>query len=408
MKGAASMLDRFAQRFSESLAQVNRVRSAGLYHYGRLVTSASDAVLIVEGREAINFISNNYLGMSVHPKVVEAMRDAARVYGTGMCGSPLACGTTDVHRRLEARLAAWFGLEAAMIFPSGYQALLGSVSGLVGPGDLVIVDALSHRSIIDGAKLSGATLRSFAHNDMEDLAEILTHTRDVQHRLIVVDSVYSMEGDIADLPGLHRLASEHHAALLIDEAHALGVIGEHGGGLMEHFRMPKSADVVAGTFSKFGGTIGGFVVSGHDVIDHLRHHASPYIFSASLPPPLCAGVLAAFEVFELEPQWHKALIDNTQYLIGALKEAGFNLGVTSTPVVPIFVGDPERTLRFNHAAFQRGVFASPVLAPLVPPRKSLLRLGVMARHTHQHLERAVDALVAAGREAGVLRRGRGP
>lgn len=399
------MLDRFRGRFEQALTPVSQVRAAGLYHYAHVVSSSSDATVRIGGREVINLISNNYLGMSVHPRVVEAARGALEAYGTGMCGSPLACGTSELHERLARRIADWFGVEAAMVFPTGYQALLGSVSTLVGPGDAVLVDALAHRSIIDGARLSGASLRTFAHNDMTDLAELLESTSRFERRLIVVDSVYSMEGDIADLPGLHRLAEQHQAALLVDEAHAMGVIGERGHGLMEHFGMPRSVDLVAGTFSKFGGTVGGYAAGGAETIDFLKHVASPYIFSASMPPPLCAGVLAAFDVLEQEPQWHAALKANTKLLIAMLRDAGFNVGATSTPVVPIFVGDARRTLAFNHLAFELGVHASPVLAPLVPPRKTLLRLGVMARHTKAHIERAAGALVEAGRRAGVIENG---
>jgi 8-amino-7-oxononanoate synthase len=396
------MIDAFRERFQDVLAPIHAIRAAGTYHYGRMVQSSSSATVQIEGREVVNFISNNYLGFSVHPKVIAAAQNAAAKYGTGMCGSPLACGTTELHVKLAERVAGWFGFESAMIFATGYQALLGTIAAMVGPGDVVIVDALSHRSIVDGAKLSGATIRSFAHNRMDDLAELLERSARFDRKLIAVDAVYSMEGDLADLPNLARLAREHNAALLLDEAHSLGVMGDHGRGVMEHFHMPGSADLAAGTFSKFGGSIGGWATGPADVIDYVKHMASSYVFSSSLPPPLCAGILAAFDVFEAEPEWHTALRENVRFFIGALNDAGFNTLGSQTPVVPILIGDPLVTMQLNHLAFQRGIYASPVMAPLVPPRRSLLRLGVMARHKREHLERAVEVLTDVAKEVGVL------
>lgn len=396
------MMEKFQERFARTLAPIYAIREAGTYHYGRTVSSSSSATVMVGGREVINFISNNYLGFSVHPKVVEASIEAVRRYGTGMCGAPLACGTTELHVKLAERVAAWMGMPAAMIFASGYKALAGAISGLVAKGDCVILDNLAHRSIVDGARLSGAEVRVFTHNNMEDLAEVLERSAKFERRLIAVDSVYSMEGDLADLPGLNRLARQHSAALLIDEAHSMGVMGDRGRGLMEHFNLPGGADIAAGTFSKFGGAIGGWAAGPKDAIDYLKHMSSPYVFSSSLAPPLAAGILAAFDVFEQEPQWHAALRENTRFFIAALKDAGFNTGKSETPVVPIFVGDAMKTMAFNHLAFEAGVYASPVMAPLVPPKRSLLRLGVMARHTRQHLERAVEILTKVGKELGII------
>jgi 7-keto-8-aminopelargonate synthetase-like enzyme len=284
-----------------------------------------------------------------------------------------------------------------MIFATGYQALLGTISGLCGPTDLVILDSLAHRSIVDGARLSGAKVRTFVHNQADDLAEVLARTAGTERRLIAVDSVYSMEGDVADLPALSRLAREHRAVLLIDEAHALGVLGAHGRGLMEHFQMPGSADLAAGTFSKFGGAIGGYAAGPDDVIDALRHASSPHVFSSGLTPSLCAGILAAFDVFESEPEWHARLHDNVRFLTDALRSAGLRTGDGTTPVIPVFIGDPVQTMQIAHLAFESGLIVSPVVAPAVPPRRSLIRLGVMARHTRTHLEQCVEILAGAAR-----------
>ena len=395
------------QRLQKSLAPLRALQEAGLYTYGLEVSSGCEATMVVEGRERINFISNSYLGLSTHPRVIEAIRGALVEYGIGMGGSPLACGTSVLHRRLCERIAAAFGKEAALLFPSGYQALVGSIQASVTPRDIAIVDSLAHRSIIDGVALSGAKRRSFVHNDAEDLAEVLASTNPGAAnsgvtRLVMVDSVYSMDGDIADLPGLHRVCEAHGALLLADEAHSLGIIGPNGGGLMDHFDLPGTVDIVSGTFSKFAGSVGGYAAGDRDLVEYMRHAATPYVFSASLPAALCAGILAAFDLLEEDPSLLDRLWHNVHFLADGLRELGFDLGRSETPVIPVMVRDPAKTMALNRLLLEEGIYASPVIHPGVPPKLSRIRLGVMATHEPAHLDHALDVFARLGRQTGLI------
>ncbi len=392
--------DVLKSRIAETLAGVREARRLKAYILQRVVSSSSEAVLTHEGRQYVNLISNNYLGLSTHPRVMEAAAEALRKYGTGMCGSPLACGTTELHARLENRIASVFGMESAMVFAAGYQALLGTIQGFVGQGDLVLVDALSHRSIIDGVKLSGAGLRAFIHNDVGDLEEQLGRLRKKHGlALIAVDSVYSMEGDLAPLAGLSRAARANDACLLLDEAHSLGMIGPRGYGLMDNFGLPGSADLVSGTFSKFAGACGGYTAASAEIIDYLKHRSSPFIFSASAPPATIAGVLAAFDVLDREPERRKTLADNTAFFRRSLREAGLSIG-GETHVVPLRIGDVMQAMKVTRAIFEAGILASPIMPPTVPVKDSGIRFGIMATHGKKHLEKAVEVVIRACKAAG--------
>jgi glycine C-acetyltransferase len=345
---------------------VAALKERRMYTYCLEVTSSCSNVMTVDGKECVNFISNNYLGFSTHPRVKEAAGEAVKKYGLGIGGSPLMCGTTDLHNRLKERIASIYGQEGAALFASGYQALLGAIQATVGKGDAALVDYLVHRSIVDGVTLAGCEKRMWMHNDMEDLESLLSRAgKKYKRMLIIVDSVYSMDGDIADLPEMKRLSDRYNALILIDAAHSLGVIGPHGRGLLDHYGMPDGADIIAGTFSKFAGAVGGFVAGPADYISHLNHAASPYIFSASLPPVLCAGVLAAFDLLDSEPQWRQQLWENVRYFIAGLKDLGFDTGKSQTPVVPLLIRDPEKTMLFNRMILDRGIYASPVVYPAV-------------------------------------------
>lgn len=374
-----------------------------IYPYCLPVSSSCANRIVVENREHINLVSNNYLGFSDHPKVKEAARAAIDRYGVGAGGSPLMCGTTDLHIRLKEKIAAAYGQEDAALFASGYQALVGAIQTTVSKGDLVLLDALVHRSIVDGVALNGSNRRMWLHNDMEDLSSMLVRLGpQCQRKLIVVDSVYSMDGDIADLPGISNLSIAHDALVLIDEAHALGVLGKNGHGLPEHFDLPNGADVIAGTFSKFAGAVGGFVTGPSEFILRLRHIASAYIFSASLPAVICGATLKAFELLEEEPQWRERLWDNTRYMLNGLKTLGFDTGCAETPVIPIMIRDMDKTLQFNRASFESGVYASPVLYPAVAPNKTRMRLGVMATHTREDLDTTLDVFAKVGKQVGLI------
>ncbi len=387
----------------QQAALLSMLRKENIYTYSLEVTSACANRIMVSGKERINFISNNYLGFSTHPEVLKAVIRAADKYGLGIGGSPLACGTTDIHYRLQEKIARLYEREACVLLPSGYQALLASIQAAIGKGDVALLDSLVHRSIIDGVTLSGSDKRMWLHNDTEDLASLLERVKKKHQRmLIIVDSVYSMDGDWADLKELYRLKNEHGALLLIDEAHSLGVLGKRGYGLPDQFEMPQAPDLIAGTFSKFAGAVGGFVAGPSDFIDHLRHNASAYIFSASLPPMTAAGVYRAFELLDEEPQWRQRLWDNISYFLNGLKDLGFDTGPSRTAVVPLLIRNVEKTMTFNKMIFDEGVYASPIVHPAVPPAESRIRLGVMATQTREDLDRSFEVFKKAGKKLGII------
>ncbi len=387
----------------QRLQMLNMLSESGLDTYGLQVSSGCGPTMVVEGRECINLISNSYLGFSVHPKVKEAAREAVARYGVGIGGSPLACGSTELHAKLCQIIAENYGQEAAMVFATGYQALAGSIQGILTRKDLALLDNLDHRSIIDGCMLAGCKMRTFVHNDMGDLEQLVQSTSDFPGtRMVIVDSVYSMDGDVAPLPRMKEICRPAGVLVCIDEAHSLGVMGKTGRGLLEHFDLPDGADLISGTFSKFAGAVGGFLAGPREVIRALRVLSSPFVFSASLPPAIVAAVTASFGLLKSEPQWRERLWDNVRFMLRGLKEIGFDTGSSETPVIPVMIRDTEKVLVMNRRLLDLGIYASPVVHPAVPMKRERLRLGVMASHTHQHLERALEAFRQAGREVGVI------
>jgi 8-amino-7-oxononanoate synthase len=394
----------YLERMREQLQLLYTLRQAGLSTYALEVSSSCGSTIHVDGKEKINFISNSYMGFSVHPKIIEAAKNALDKYGMGIGGSPIACGTTSLHIKLSEILAENYGKEAALIFASGYKALAGTIQGMLsGKGDMALLDNLCHRSIIDGCALAHCKMRSWVHNNTDDLAQLVESTKKQEgHRMVIVDSVYSMDGDISPLPGIVEICKPAGVTVMIDEAHSLGILGKTGKGLMEHFDLPKGADIIAGTFSKFAGAVGGFAAAERDVIDYLKHYSSPFVFSASLPPAIVASVIAAFEVLRSEPEWLQRIWSNVRYMLKGLKEIGFDTANSCTPCIPIMVRDTERTLRMNKMLLERGVYCSPVVHPGVPHRMERIRLGLMATHTPDHLNRALEIFGHVGREVGVI------
>lgn len=370
--------------------------TAGLYPYFHPLQSAQSAVVVHNGRRMIMLSSNNYLGLSTHPRVVEAAMQAAKRFGTGCSGSRFLNGTLAVHEELEGKLAAFLGRPSAIVFPTGFQANLGAIAALSGKGDLVAIDKMNHASIYDGCRLSFAGLRKFNHNDVEDLDRVLSGSSE-RSSLIVTDGVFSMQGDIVDLPAMVTVAGRHGAGVLVDDAHALGVLGCHGRGTAEHFDLEREVDIISGTFSKSLASIGGFLAADRDVIDFVKHHSRPLIFSASLPPASVAAASAALDVLASEPERRDALWANTRYFREGLEALGFDVGPTETPIISLVTGDEHRTLTAWRMLFDRGVFTSPILPPAVPPGLALLRTSCMASHTNGQLERALDKLEAVGR-----------
>ncbi|MEU8566119.1 aminotransferase class I/II-fold pyridoxal phosphate-dependent enzyme [Streptomyces cyaneofuscatus] len=380
-----------------------------LYWYGMPHRGMSGSRALIhddlEGRERefLMFASNNYLGLANHPKVIEAICDATGSFGATHTGSRIIGGTNELHRELERRLARLKGREACAVFPGGYSANLGVISGLVKSYDAAIVDRLNHMSIVDGCKLSGAVRKIYRHNDMADLERVLQRSQgEAMGRLIVADGVFSMHGDICDLPGIVRLAREYGARVLIDDAHATGVLGERGTGTAEHFGLKGQVDLELGTMSKALAGMGGFVVGDEEVIDYLRFYANSYVFAANIPPGTAAGLIASIDVMEAEPERVTRLWDNIRTLRSALLEAGFDLEKSESAILPIVIGDERTAMEMGRAVRARGLFCQTVVFPGVPLGDARLRISVTSEHTRADLEEAAGIFAEAGREAGVL------
>jgi 8-amino-7-oxononanoate synthase len=378
------------------------LRAEGLYTYYRRISSPQEPVVTMEGKEVVMLGSNNYLGLANHPEVKRAARHALQTYGSGCAGSRLLNGTLDIHVELEERLAAFMQREAALVFTTGFQVNLGVLSCLLGRHDLVFLDNLDHASIIDGARLGFAKTLKFAHNDMGDLERKLARTPEKKGKLIVVDGVFSMEGDLVDLPAVVELARSYGAGVMVDDAHGLGVLGENGRGTPEHFGLEDEVDLVMGTFSKSLATVGGFVAGDRTIVDYIKHNARSEIFSAAPPPASVAAAMQALEIVEREPERRKRLWENTKYMKGQLDALGFGTGESRSPVIPITIGEDFTTFVMVKRLQEEGVFANAVISPAVPPGCSLIRTSYMATHERKHLDRALEVLSQVGREVGIL------
>ena len=385
----------------KNFTKARETQAAGLYPYFKPISKAEDTVVVIEGKEKVMMGSNNYLGLTQHPKVLEAAKQALERYGSGCTGSRFLNGTLDLHGELECRLAGLFGKEDALIFSTGYQANLGLVSGLVGRGDVVLIDKLDHASIVDGAKLSFGETHRFTHGNYEQLENLLKKYQD-RGTLIIVDGVYSMEGDIAHAPSLVALAQKYGAALAIDDAHSVGVLGPKGDGTAAHFGVADDVDLVVGTFSKSLASIGGFVTGAEPVIHYLKHHSRPLIFTAALPPSNTAGVLAALDIMESEPERRERLWENTDRFREGVRSLGFDIGSTQTPIIPVLIGGLEQTLMFWRKLYDAGVFTNPVVPPAVPQHSCRLRASLTATHRTDQIDFVLDVLGRLGKEMGII------
>ena len=379
------------------------VRGLGLYPYFRMIASGQDPVVTMNGTSVIMLGSNNYLGLTNHPEVKAAAAVALAAYGTGTAGSRFLNGTLDIHVELEERLAAFMRREAALTFSTGFQVNLGVISSLIDRKDTVVLDNLDHACILDGARLSFGRILKYQHNDMGSLEERLRSIDSDRGSLIVVDGVFSMEGDLADLPRIVELAKRHHCRLMVDDAHGVGVMGEHGRGTAEHFGLEDDVDLVMGTFSKSLAAVGGFVAGSRPVVDWIKHHARSLIFSAAPPPASVASVIKALEVIEREPERRARLWDNTRYMKRELENLGYDTGASASPVIPLLVGEDMTAFRMTMRLQEEGVFVNPVITPAVPPDRAMIRTSYMATHTRDHLDRALAAIAKVGRELGVIR-----
>lgn len=380
----------------------HELRANNLYAYFRSISSPQDPVVTIGGEKIIMLGSNNYLGLTNHPEVKAAAIEAVVKYGTGCAGSRLLNGTLDIHVELEETIAEFMNAEAVLTFSTGYQVNLGVISCLLGRHDTAFLDNLNHASIIDGVRLSFGKSFKFKHNDMADLEGKLERTDQSKGRMIVVDGVFSMEGDLCDLPGLVELKNRYNTRLMVDDAHGLGVFGANGRGTAEHFGLESEVDLTMGTFSKSLATVGGFITGSKQVIEFIRHHARSQIFSAATPPPMAGAVIAALAIVKREPQRRKQLWENTEYMKRELQNLGFDTGDSDSPVIPIVIGDEVATFTMATRLQEEGVFANAIVPPAVPPAQAMIRTSYMATHTREHLDQALTALAKVGRELDVI------
>jgi 8-amino-7-oxononanoate synthase len=379
----------------------NMLREKGLYPYFRPIESAQDTEVLIDNKRVLMFGSNSYLGLTNHPKIKEASKKAIDKYGTGCAGSRFLNGTLDIHIELENRLASYVGKEATVLFSTGYQVNLGVLSCITGRNDYIILDEYDHACIIDGSRLSFSKVIKYAHNDMNDLRRKLALLPEDAVKIIAVDGIFSMEGDIVKLPQIVALADQFGANIMIDDAHSLGVIGHKGAGTASHFNLTDDVDLIMGTFSKSLASLGGFIASDKDTIDYIKHRARSLMFSASMPPGSVASVIAALDIVETEPERIQKLWDNTNYAMKLLLDEGFDLGPTESPILPIYVRDNEKTFLVTKQLQADGVFVNPVVSPAVPSDSSLLRFSLMATHTFAQIDEAVEKLAKAFKEVGV-------
>ena len=394
------MSDLFEKCYSFSRDQ--EAIALGFYPFFKVITSLNGPHVTVDGREMIMVGSNNYLGLTTHPKVREAAMKALMEYGTSCSGSRFLNGTIDLHEKLEASLARFMGKEAAQVFSTGFQTNQGVIAPLIGRGESVIIDRLVHASVVEGVRLCFGKVGRFRHNDIVSLRKNLEVCPSNKGILVIVDGVYSMEGDIAALPEIVQTAKEFGARIMVDDAHGIGVLGASGRGTLEHFGLIEEVDLVMGTFSKSLASLGGFVAGDARVIAYVKHHSRALIFSAAMPPAAVAAVQAALEVIDTEPQIRERLWENTRFLMENVVAQGFNTGPTQTPVVPIIVGDDVLTAVYWKRLFDEGIFTNCVIAPGVPQGSQRIRMCLMATHTLEDLEKVVEVCGRVGRELGII------
>lgn len=380
------------------------LKETGLYPYFRVIESGQGTEVIINNRKMLMFGSNSYLGLTHHPLVIEAAKKATDKYGSGCAGSRFLNGTLDIHIELEEKLASYTGKQAAVLFSTGFQANLGVFASFTGRNDYLILDDCDHASIIDGSRLSFSKVIKFAHNNMQDLEIKLAGLPAGSMKLIAVDGIFSMEGDIANLPDIVKLADKYGANIMVDDAHGLGVIGETGAGTASHFNLTDKVDLIMGTFSKSLASLGGFVAGDSDVIDCLKHKARSLIFSASMTPASAASVIAALDIIQSEPERIDQLWANTWHALELLHEIGFDTGKTDSPIIPVYIRDNHKTFLLTKILQEDGVFVNPVVSPAVPPEASLIRFSLMATHSFSQIEEAVEKLARAAARLGIFRK----
>lgn len=381
-----------------------KAKAAGVYPYFRPISSEQNTEVLMNGKKVLMFGSNSYMGLTNHPKVIEAAVAATKKYGTGMAGSPFLNGTLDIHKELEAKLADYIGKEDVMIYSTGFEVNLGVVSTLTGKEDYVILDEQDHASIIEGRRLSVSNYLKYRHNDMKSLETQLKKCDPDKVKLIVTDTVFSMEGDVANMPEIVRLAKQYNASVMADEAHGIGVFGEGGRGVVNHYGLTKDVDLIMGTFSKSLASLGGFIATDREITNYLRHHSRSYIFTASITPASTAAASAALDIILAEPERQTHLWDITNYALENFREMGCEIGHTSTPIIPIFIRDDYKTFQVTRDLLDEGVFVNPVVTPAVAPHDTLIRYSLMATHTKEQVARSLEAIEKVLKKNGILKK----
>lgn len=379
-----------------------KAKAAGVYPYFRPISSEQNTEVVMNGRKVLMFGSNSYMGLTNHPKVIEAAIEATKKYGTGMAGSPFLNGTIDIHKKLEERLADYVGKEDCMLFSTGFGVNLGVVSTLTGREDYIIIDEQDHASIIEGRRLSFSNYLKYRHNDMSSLETQLKKCDPDKVKLIVTDGVFSMEGDVANLPEIIRLAKQYNASVMVDEAHGIGVFGEGGRGTCNHFGVTDDVDLIMGTFSKSFASLGGFIATDKVITNYLRHHSRAYIFTASITPAATAAANAALDIIISEPERQKHLWEITNYALENFRAIGCEIGNTSTPIIPLFIRDDYKTFHVTRDLLDEGVFVNPVVTPAVAPQDTLIRYSLMATHTKEQVTRSIEAIQKVFRKYGII------
>lgn len=377
-------------------------KAAGIYPYFRAISSEQDSEVIINGKKVLMFGSNCYSGLVNDPRIKEAAIEAIRKYGTGCAGSPFLNGTLDLHKKLEARLAEYTGKEDVMVYSTGFEVNLGVVSTLTGREDYVLWDEQDHASIIEGRRLSFSQSLKYKHNDMESLEKQLQKCEPDKVKLIVTDGVFSMEGDVANLPEIVRLAKKYNASVMVDEAHGIGVFGKGGRGTADHFGVAKDVDLIMGTFSKSLASLGGFIATDKEITNYLRHHSRSYIFTASITPASTAAALTAIDILEKEPERQEHLWEITHFALDGFKEMGCEIGNTSTPIIPLFIRDNFKTFTVTRDLLNEGIFVNPVVSPAVAPKDTLIRFSLMSTHTKDQVAFALEKIRKVFKANGIL------
>ncbi len=386
----------------KSYEAAKEVEAMGLYPYFRKISSLPTTTVVAEGKEVIMIGSNNYLGLTDHPLVIEEIHKAVDKYGSGCTGSRFLNGTLDIHVKLEEELAEFMQKEAVLVFSTGFQTNQGTISTLVGKDDIIFGDRSNHASIVDGCRLSFGELRKYRHNDMNELERLLERNNHARAKLIVTDGVFSMEGDIANLPRITELAAKYDARVMVDDAHSIGVLGENGRGTAEHYHLEDKVDIIMGTFSKSFASLGGFIAADYDVIHYIKHFSRALIFSASPPPAAVAAVRASLRILQAEPERRTRLWEITHRMHREFKAMGYQIGTTQTPIVPLLVGEDMKTFAFWKALTEAGLFTNPIISPAVPPGQALIRTSYTATHTDAQLDRVLETFCTVGKKFGII------